>query len=153
MRFRPYNRRPYGSTHAVVSDLLDEAGGVKKAAFLIGRTESQTLAYSDPAGDSHINLDMVRRLVMATGATAPAEDLAALAGGYFQPGKVEEREFPELVALTSAEWGAFCGMVIRALTDNRIDALERETCLRAMDVVIKAMVSARSKLLAVAVAA
>ena len=136
-----------------MTDLVDEAGGVKRAAFLIGRTESQTLAYTDPAGDSHINFDAVRRLVMATGATAPAEDLAALAGGHFQPGHVDEREFPELVALSAAEWGVFTSMVLRALADNTVDSLERETCLRGLDLVIRAMVSARSKLLAVAVPA
>jgi hypothetical protein len=146
--FRPYKPRPCYTTAGVISSLVDQAGGVKKAAFLIGRSESQALAYTDPATDSQISYDDVRRLVMATGASAPAEDLAALAGGHFSPSGEDHRTFSDLVALGADQWGSFLAKVIKAMADDTFDRTEQRACLQGLDVLIRAMVSARSKILA-----
>lgn len=145
--FRPYKKRDVYTTPGVITALIDQAGGVKKAAFLIGKSESQALAYSDPATDSQISYDDVRRLVMATGATAPADDLAALAGGHFTRADIDPRSFADLVALGAEEWGRFLNKVIRAMTDGDLDQCERRACLEGLDVLIRALVSARSKVI------
>lgn len=69
--FRPYKPRDYASTKEVVTRTLDQAGGIKKAAHLLGRSPTQTTAYSDPAAPDEISFDQVRRLVIATGAPTP----------------------------------------------------------------------------------
>jgi hypothetical protein len=145
--FRAYKPRPAYTTAGVVTSLMDQVGGIKKAAFLIGKSESQALAYSDPATDSQISYDNVRRLVVASGATAPADDLAALAGGFFNRCEIDPRSFADLVALGADEWGAFLSKVIRGMTDGTIDQTERRVFLEGLDVLIRALVSARSKVI------
>jgi len=150
MGFRPYKEREYGTSEAVITALVDQAGGIKRAAFLLDKTPSQVTGYTEAKPDSHLSYRSVRILVGATGATAPVEDLAALAGGYFMPGvREDDRTFSEVIARSAEEWGSFAGLIMRHLADGRFDKLERMDALRGLDTLIRAMATARSKLMAV----
>lgn len=148
MTFRPYKPRDYASTKEVVTRLLDQAGGIKKAAHLLGRSPTQTVAYSDPATPDEISFDQVRRLVSATGASAPAEDMAALALGVFVPVAAGVRStFEDLVARSSTEWGEFISLLMRARADGKLDHLARRDILKELDGLIRSLVAARSQIL------
>lgn len=145
-RFQPYKARPYSSTKDVVTRLIDEAGGAKMAAHLLGCSPTQTVAYSDPATPEEMKLDQVRRLVSASGATAPAEDLAFLAGGIFLPMGSSEDCFASLAAHSASEYGEFATLVMQAMADGKIGKLEKQDVLRELDDLIRCLVHARAKL-------
>lgn len=145
--FRPYKPRDYASTKEVVTRALDQAGGIKKAAHLLGRSPTQTTAYSDPAAPDEISFDQMRRLVTATGAPAPAEDLAALAGGVFVPIAAGSESFEDLVARSSTEWGEFISLLMRARADDKLDHLGRRGILKELDSLIRSLVAARSQII------
>lgn len=142
--FRPYKPRDYASTKEVITRALDQAGGIKRAAHLLGRSPTQTTAYSDPATPDEISFDQVRRLVSATGAPGPAEDLAALAGGVFVPIAACTESFEDLVARSSTEWGKFISLLMRARTD---DHFARRDILKELDGLIRSLVAARSQII------
>lgn len=145
--FRPYKARPYFSTKDVVTRLLDEAGGIKRAAHILDRSPTQTTAYSDPGTADEITYDMVRRLVDSTGATAAAEDLAALAGGIFVPISHESGALEDLVAHSSREWGEFVALIISAHCAGKLSKLKRAEVLRELDSLIRTLVSVRGRII------
>jgi hypothetical protein len=143
MGFSPYKPREYGSTKDIVTRLVDQAGGIKAAAFILGKSATQAQAYTDPARPDDISFDDVRRLAAAIRSEAVAEDAASLAGGEFIPGSVPKETFANLSASAAHDWGGFTASVIRAMADGRIDRLEKAETLRGLDTIIRAMVSAR----------
>ncbi len=145
MSFKPYKPRDYSTTKEVVTRLLDQAGGVKKAAHLLDRSTTQTMAYSDPATSDEISFDQVRRLIEATGAAAPAEDLASLTGGVFLPCDAPKEAFDHLVAKSAKEWGEFIACVVKAHADGGLDQIERRDMLRDLDNLIRTLVAARCR--------
>ncbi len=142
--FRPYKERRYFTTKEVVTRLFDQAGGIKRAAHILDRSPTQTTAYSDPGTTDEITYDMVRRLIESTGATAPVEDAAALAGGVFVPIMPEPGNFEHLIARSSKEWGEFIGLIVQAHAAGKIAKLERPDILKELDSLIRTLVSARS---------
>ncbi len=146
MVFKPYKHRDYASTKDVVTRLIDQAGGVKRAAHILDRSSTQTTAYSDPDNDDQITLDMVRRLVETSGATAPAEDLAALAGGIFMSVHPEAGDCDTLLARSSKEWGDLCSLVLEAHAKGKTAKLERPDILKELDSLIRTLVSARTQI-------
>ena len=145
--FRPYKPREYASTKEVITRALDQAGGIKRAAHLLGRSPTQTTAYSDPATPDEISFDQVRRLVSATGAPGPAEDLAALAGGVFVPIAACTEFFEDLVARSSTEWGEFVSLLMKAHSTGKLDPLARRDILKELDGLIRSLVAARSQII------
>ena len=145
MSFKPYKPRDYATTKEVVTRMLDQAGGVKKAAHLLDRSSTQTVSYSDPATSDEISFDQVRRLIEATGATAPAEDLASLSGGVFLPCDAPKEAFDHLVARSAQEWGEFIACVVKAHADKKIDQIERRDMQRDLDDLIRTLVAARCR--------
>lgn len=114
--------RPAGSTEDVVNRAYEQMGGVKNVAHhcsVLGENKSKTqlYAYTDPDERDQITFDLMRRLVMLTGCTAPAEDLAALAGGFFVPGQVDEASLHVLASKSAKEQGEFVSALFEAMHD------------------------------------
>ncbi|WP_425376209.1 phage regulatory CII family protein [Rhodoplanes roseus] len=149
MAFRPYKPRDYGTTKDVVTRLFDAVdGGIKRVAFWLRRSPTQTQAYSDPACPDELTLDQARRIADAAPAAAIvlAEDFAAAAGGVFLPCATTTCRFEGLVAKSAKEWGEFVSAVVDALADGRIDAGERRAVLAELDQVLHALAAARTEL-------
>ncbi len=152
MSFKPYKPREYASTKDVVTRLIDQAGGIKRAAFVLERSPTQTLAYSDPATADQISFDQVRHLVAATDAIAAAEDLAALAGGVFLPAPAPNESFDMLAAEGARDWGEFTAALLRARAEKRLHkasddpVLKGGDLLRRLDKLINALATARASL-------
>ena len=147
MTFTPTKPREPGTTKAAVSALYDQAGGIPKVAFLIGRSESVAHSYSDPEESTEISFDFVRRITLATGATAAAEDLAALIGGVFLPCRGDGETFAVLAAKSAKEWGEFTAMLLTATASGTLAQCE-PTIRRELDDVIRVLACARAQLIA-----
>jgi hypothetical protein len=145
--FAPTKPRDPGTTKAVVSTLVGEAGGMKRVAFLLGRHERTVHAYSDPDQDKAISFDCVRRLTLSTGACAAAEDLAALAGGVFVPCAKGRETFDALTARSARDWGQYIALVLSAHAKGTLAELEPQI-RKELDDVIRALACARAKLIA-----
>jgi len=149
MSFKPVKPREYGTTKDVVSRLIAEAGGAKRAAHLIGLSATQVYAYSDPQEPDQITLDNVRRLVEASGSSAPAEDFSGLAGGFFTAVEASNESFAALMAREEREHGKAMASIVERLGWHDNGALkppERAKLAREIDGMIRALVAARRKL-------
>lgn len=147
MSFRPHKPRPYATTKDVVARLIGEAGGVKRAAFALDRSETQIYAYTDPQEQHQATYDQVRRLT-SPAAVSAAEDLAALAGGMFVPGQAScGRTLLDLSASASEEFGVAIAALMRALADNRVTADERPKVRRELDEVLTVLIATRNRLM------
>jgi hypothetical protein len=115
--------RPPGSTSDVVKRSYDEMGGIKEVQHILKeflgapRSQSQLYTYMDPDDPDQISYDIMRRLVKFTGSTAAAEDMAALAGGFFVPGTVDESCVHVLAAKSSKEFGEMMAAVFEMIGD------------------------------------
>ena len=131
MNVRFQKPRQPGTTKEVVSQLIEQAGGPKRAAVSIGVEIAQAYAFTDPAQNKEIKYDQVRRLVLATGATAAAEDLAALAGGVFIPLR-SDSDAPEVaICRTPREYAQLMELALTAMRDGRVDHLEASGLIKA----------------------
>ncbi len=148
--FRPNKRREPGTTKAVVSTLIDEAGGVKRAAVQIGVSTTQLYAYAEPGEADEIKFDQVRRLVLASGATAPAEDLAALAGGTFLPIDSSCESIAELSADSVKDHAELTSAILLALADGKVDQNEARTLLPRVQELVRVIVCAQQRIAALA---
>ncbi len=144
--------RDYGSTKDIVTRLVDEAGGVKRAAFLLGRAVSRVYELCDPANGDQMSYDAVRKLTEFGGATAAAEDLAARAGGVFMLIARADDHISELSAKSAEEHGELIGALMRATGDGRIDEREARELLKECDQHLRAVVALRAKLVSLAAA-
>jgi len=148
--FRPVKPRAHGSTKATVAALYAQAGGAKRIADLIGRSATVTYSYTDPDEPAQIAFDLVRKIVQFTGATAPAEDLAALAGGVFLPCSDADGQTFDALAAESArgDWGELTAALLQAHADGKLDKIEERDILRRLDKLIHALACARAQLIA-----
>ena len=130
---------PYGSTESVVRELVEGAGGPKRAAFLLGlRNEFAIYAMMNPDKADQMSFDRVRRLTDATKARAAAEDLARLAGAVLLP-LDEDGALRTLASRAAADWGRYSAILIEALADGRIDRREAEALLPELDTLIRSL--------------
>jgi hypothetical protein len=130
--------REPGSTKDVVTRTVEQAGA-KRAAFLLDRSKTTVYAYGDPDEPDQISFDQMRRLVAGSRATAPAEDLASLAGGFFVPGEIEEDCLHKLAARSVKEWGEAIAAIFAACQDPA----RRSDALRELDEAMRAVVCVR----------
>lgn len=80
MTFRPVKPRDYGTVKDVVSRLVADAGGAKRAAHVLGLSATQVYAYTDPAEPARISLDDAWRLSLAARSLTLVEAIAADVG-------------------------------------------------------------------------
>lgn len=145
MSFRPVKPREFGSTKSVVGAVFNDAGGVKNAAFLIGKSVTQAYAYADDASPDQISFDRLRRLAAATGSTALAEALAADAGGYFVPGSPSEDSVNELMARGETKCGQLIADRLRDL--DRAGAADASPQMRRdLDELLSTLAALRARL-------
>lgn len=144
--FRTIKPREPGSTKDVVSRLFDEAGGIKRVAFALGKGLSVTQAYADPQHRTEITFDQVRRLT-SDQAIAAAEDLAAIAGGVFVPGIVPADALPILGAKAAEEWGQYIAAMLVAYADGRLCDRDRPRVREELNEAIAALVAVRARLI------
>lgn len=149
MSFSPTKPREYGTTKELVARLIDEAGGVKRAAFLCGRAVSQVYAYADPAVEAQMSLDMARRLSVAARSTILADDAAAISGGVFMPVTPSNDPIAELSAKSAEEHGELMSALMRALSDGKITDIEARELLAELDENLRALVAMRAKLVSI----
>jgi hypothetical protein len=118
--FKPYKQRPHASTKDVVTRAFDASTWcIKEIAAVLGRSPTQTTAYSDPATDDELTLDQARRLAEVDRAAAAvfAEDFAAKAGGAYVPHNIERESLIKLAERLSPEFGEGIGALIAAAVD------------------------------------
>lgn len=146
MSFRPVKPRDYSSPKGVFGRLVDATGGAKRAADLLGVSETQVYARTDPSMGTQASYDEVRRLTLATRAGDGARDLAALCGGLFIPQAPSGHEISAMASRGSEAFGSFMARLIECLSDGRIDEIERQTLLRKIDDTLGYLVAARGLL-------
>jgi hypothetical protein len=146
MSFRPNKSREYGSTKAVVAQLIEAAGGVKQAAFHIGRGLSQTYGYADESvSDAHMTLDQARRLAAATKSGALAQAAAADVGGVFTAEPVSQDSVAELLARGESARGRLMADFLRSM-DRDGAAHATPEVRRDLDECIATLVAVREAL-------
>ncbi|WP_159728338.1 phage regulatory CII family protein [Methylosinus sp. Ce-a6] len=139
-------QRDYGTTKDIVTRLVDEAGGVKRSAFLLERAVSRLYELCDPASPDHMSYDFVRKLTEFCGATAAAEDLAALAGGVFMPIEIGDGDLPHIAADKAHEHGRVTTQLFVAMGDGDVSASEARDLLKQVDDELRALMAMRAKL-------
>lgn len=149
MSFAPYKPREPGSTPALVSALFSDAGGVERAAFLLGISRTQAYAATDSGPDGRpLPLDQARRLAAMSGSVVLAEDAAALAGGFFMPAADPAANFSDLAGLSAQTFGIFTSAVMTALSDGALTAKEKAGLLEQLNILLPQLAAARAKLMA-----
>jgi len=146
MSFRPVKHRDYSSPKGVFGRLVDATGGAKRAADLLGMSETQVYARTDPSMGVQASYDEIRRLTLATRDGAGAVDLAALCGGLFIPHPPSGHEVAAMAARGSEAFGQFMARLLEALADNNISEIERQTLLRKVDDTMAHLAGARGVL-------
>lgn len=127
---------------AAVRRLVDQVGGIKRTAVRLGRSPSQTYAYTDPGVSDELTFAQAASLTSHE-APAAAEYLALLAGGVFLPIALSADEVGELTAASIREHGEACAELVRALTDSTIDDGERARALAELDEALRVLVQLR----------
>ncbi len=150
MAFNPHKPREYGSTKEIVGQLIDAAGGVKNAAFVLERSPTLLYSFSDPQADAQISLDAARRLAASCETSILAEDFAAIAGGVFMPVEPCADPLAELSAKSAEEHGELMGALVRACSDGVVDHHEAREILQECDQHLRAVVALRAKLVSIA---
>lgn len=139
-------QRDYGTTKDIVTRLVDEAGGVKRAAFLLERAVSRVYELCDPACPDQMSYDFVRKLSEFCGSTAAAEDLAALAGGVFMPIAIDDGDLPHIAADKAHEHGRVTTQLFVAMGDGKVTPDEARELLKQIDGELRALMTLRAKL-------
>ena len=147
MTFRMQKPRRFGSPEAVVGQTYAQIkGGATTIADLLQRAKSTVYAYAEPrTAPEHVAIAWadICRIVQFSGATAPAEHLAALAGGGFVPPLDEATDtLSELHALSADAFGKLTADIIRALEDETVCARERVVILKALTATLRPLLQA-----------
>lgn len=128
---------------AAVRRLIDQAGGVPRAAIRIGRASSTVYAYADQQASDEMTFAQVAQLTSST-APAAAEYLALLAGGVFFPMPAADSEIGELTAESIERHGDAVAEVVRAMHDGKMSDDERPSAIGEIDEAIRALVHLRT---------
>jgi hypothetical protein len=138
--------RDYGSTKDIATRLVDEAGGVKRAAFLLERAVSRVYEFCDPACPDQMSYDFVRKLTEFCGATTAAKDLATLAGGVFMPIAIDDGDLSRIAADKAHEHGRVTTQLFVAMGDGEVSRDEARELLKQVDGELHALMTLRAKL-------
>lgn len=147
--FHPVKPREPGRTKTVVGDALRQAGGPKRVAAFLHRSESTVYGYADEQAErADLSLDQARDMTRFLHVTAFAEDFAALAGGAFMPlSDGEPALIAKLASLAQKQGGDFYAALIAAIDDGVITKTERLDLIRLIAPHIKTLVGMQTTLL------
>ena len=139
-------RHDYEATSGVIERLVRDAGGAKRAAFLLGlKNEFSIYPGMNPDKPDQMSFDRVRRLTEVTGSPEAAQDLARLAGGVFLPTS-SDASMRQLATLTAQECGKYSALLIDAFADGVVDASESASLLPEIDRLIQHLAAQRVKI-------
>lgn len=127
---------------AAVQRLIDQAGGVPRAAIRIDRAPSTVYAYATAGVADEMTFAQVAAL-SGPSAPAAAEYLALLCGGVFFPIAARGSAIDELTAASITQHAEACAELVLAMADNRIDDAERPKAIAEVDDAIAALVQLR----------
>lgn len=140
--FRTNKRRTPGGLHEAVSRAFAEAGGLEKAAAILGKGRTCTHAYSDENADPEkyapMTLAQANTLTLF-GVTALAEHFALACGGAFLP-PIDERSGPvgAQAAVLGRETGEAMAALFAALADGKVTPAEARDALAEVRHVVTA---------------
>lgn len=138
--------REYGSVEQVTEALIDQAGGVKRVCFILGRSKSAVYGYADPKADSQMTLGQGAALTRP-GVDALADWYAALAGGVFVPMPLPAQgAVARDVARLAQKSGAFLSGAVQSLADGSVCAAEARAMLADLDDVLRCAAHIRGRL-------
>lgn len=138
--------REYGSVEQATEALIDQAGGVKRVCFILGKSPSTVYAYADPKADMQMTLGQAAALTRP-GVDSMAEWFAGLAGGVFLP--LPDAACGALardVAKLARESGEFLARAVQALADGAVSAKEAGAMRAELDDVLRCAAHIRSRL-------
>jgi len=142
--FQPRAASDYGSVKSVVADLIDHAGGVKRAAHRFGISESLVGYYANPGSDKEISFARVAALSGPDNIVA-AGYLAALCGGAFLPMPHEgPGALSRITAAAAKEFGEAMAAMITALADGVMTPGEARAAMEQIDQSMHALAQMRS---------
>jgi hypothetical protein len=140
--FQPVKPIDPESPKFAIRRLVDQAGGVPRAAIRIGVAPPTLYAYCDPGVSDEITFARVAALTCSA-TSAAAEYLAHLAGGVFLPIPAIDGTLGALTAEAMKEHAEACASIVNAMADGRIDDGERQRSIRELDEAIAALVHLR----------
>ncbi len=138
--FKPSKPIPDGSTKAVIAKLYDEAGGAKQVAFLLDLGIARTYQLAE---EGTLTLDQAARISFATGGTAAADFMAALAGGFFIPIASTNAPMRDMIARLAREAGEAVASGIDVTADDKLTEEERGRFAAELDDMLRVIVSLR----------
>lgn len=127
--------REPGSPQAALDRLIDQCGGVEKAAHFLGVNPSHLRHCTDPDDARDARWTQVHQLTAWKGATAAAEHLAGTAGGVFLPLRIDDDCLSTIAARSAKEVGEAVAGIIMAAQDSSLRApaiAEVEDAIRAL---------------------
>lgn len=139
------NPRDPGSLEAAIARAYEQVGGIKDAAYLLERSDSQLYAYASATDPAAMPLPLAARLC-SLGGTSLAEHLAALCGGTFRP-EAAAAENASVIALAGEavrEAGEAVSSAIAAAADGSLTEAERAKVADEADHAISAFTKLRS---------
>lgn len=140
--FKPVKPRDPELPKAAIGRMIGQAGGIKNACIVIGRSPSQTAAYTDEAVGDQMTFAQVVALTTPA-SPACAEYLALRAGGVFLPIEPPDGDIGAHTACSIKQSGEACAEIVQAMRDGRIDAAERPNVVRELDEAIRTLVQLR----------
>lgn len=138
----PYKLRRPGSLKAAVAELIEQCGGLQRAAEIARVSRSQLFRYSNDSEDdanTHMPADIVAALERYSGHPAVTEWLAAEAACTLLVIAVDpaKESIPQDVAEIAQHASQLFAEFATAFTDGSIDAAEAGKMLTAGDAMIR----------------
>lgn len=146
--FLPLKPAPVEVPKTAIRKLVDEVGGVKRAAIRLGRAASTVYSYCDPQSSDEPTFAQVAAL---TGRESPAAAryLAAVANGVFVPIEPSDAPLAALQASTVREHAEALAAMIERQADGHFSPDDARAALREIDEAITALVQLRCAVAAV----
>gem|GEM_PF-561550 len=147
--FKPMKPRTPGSLHHALTRAINEVGGLSAAADLIQRQDNWLYKAADPDVDERrkatLSYEEARAMCRA-GATALAEDLALLAGGFFLPPVPDTapHALQMAVATYAAESGEALSEILKRAADGDFSPRDATASLKEIDDALRALMAIRS---------
>ena len=138
--------RRYGNVKNMVSDLVNDNGGPKEAAFKLQKSYSQMAAYMDESADT-AHMSVANALILSgPHATSLAEFAAHRCGGSFLPGISSKLPAQELIAQSMIEQAEFFAQVVMHDLSKPLRKTDKARLLKEIDDAVRVLGQTRMKL-------